>query len=88
MSDRINTRLPKPLADHVNRMVGPDAIYETPSEYIRSLIRKDMESELSGVYNSIIEGFEDINAGRYIESSGDWKKDKELFKKREAEGWQ
>lgn len=87
MSDRINARLPKPLADHVSRMVGQDSIYETPSEYIRSLIRKDMESEYAEVYSSIIEGFRDIKAERYVQSTGNWKKDKELFKKKEAEGW-
>lgn len=29
MPDRINVRLPKPLADHVSRRVGKDSIYET-----------------------------------------------------------
>jgi len=87
MSDRINARLPKPLADHVSRMVGQDSIYETPSEYIRSLIRQDMEGEFSEFYSSIIEGFKDIKEGRYFQSTGDWKKDKEMFKKKEAEGW-
>ena len=87
MSDRINARLPKPLADHVSRMVGQDSIYETSSEYIRSLIRKDMEGEFSEVYSSILEGFQDINEGRYFQSTGDWKKDKEIFRKKEVEGW-
>ena len=87
MSDRINARLSKPLAEHVNRMVGKDSLFETPSEYIRSLIRRDMESDASQVYSAIIEGFEDINEGRYFQSSGDWKKDREVFKKKETEGW-
>jgi Arc/MetJ-type ribon-helix-helix transcriptional regulator len=42
-SDRINTRLSKPLAEHVARLVGPKDFYETLSEYIRALIRRDME---------------------------------------------
>ncbi|PTX58577.1 antitoxin ParD1/3/4 [Kordia periserrulae] len=88
MSDRINARLPKPLADHVSRMVGQDSIFETPSEYIRSLIRKDMESEFSQVYTAVIDGFTDIKEGRYMESTGDWKKDKELFLKKQSENWQ
>jgi len=87
MSDRINARLSKPLADHVSRMVGADHLFETPSEYIRSLIRRDMESDSSLVYANIMEGFEDIHEGRYFESSGDWKKDKQIFKKKESEGW-
>ena len=88
MSEKINARLSKPLARHVSRMVGTDGLFETPSEYIRSLIRRDMESDSSQVYGKIIEGFEDIEKGRYFESTGDWKKDKELFKREEAANWQ
>ncbi|MEM6737298.1 MAG: CopG family transcriptional regulator [Bacteroidota bacterium] len=87
MSDRINARLSKPLAEHVSRMVGTNNLYETPSEYIRSLIRRDMESDSSQIYAKVIEGFEDIKEDRFFESSGDWKKDKELFKQKEANGW-
>ena len=88
MSDRVNARLSKPLAEHVDRMVGVDGLFETPSEYVRSLIRRDMESDSSQVYTSIIEGFEDIAKGRYFESTGDWKKDKEIFRKKEQQRWQ
>lgn len=86
-SDRVNARLPQPLAQHVSRVVGSKGLYETPSEYIRSLIRRDMETDVFQMYSSIVEGFEDIAEGRYFESTGDWKKDKEIFKKKEAEGW-
>ncbi|MBV6645128.1 MAG: hypothetical protein KI790_06750 [Cyclobacteriaceae bacterium] len=87
MSNRINARLPKPLAEHVHRMVGKESLFETPSEYIRSLIRRDMESDSSEVYAKIIEGFEDIKGELFFESTGDWKKDKEIFKQKEANGW-
>ena len=40
------------------------------------------------VHVRIMEGFEDIQQGRFFESTGDWKKDKELFKQKEAKGWQ
>ncbi len=69
-------------------MIGSDALYETPSEYIRSLIRRDMEGEPSQVYSSIIEGFKDIKEGRIIKSSGSWKKDKELLKQKQAQNWE
>lgn len=84
----MNARLSKPLAEHVNRMVGSNGLFETPSEYVRSLIRRDMESDSSQIYSAITEGFEDINEGRFFKSTGDWKKDKEIFKQKEAEGWQ
>lgn len=69
------------------KMVGPEGLYETPSEYLRSLIRKDMNSDLNYVSTSIIEGFTDISEGRYFESTGDWEKDKAILAKREATGW-
>ena len=43
MSERINARLSQPLAEFVDRMVGKAGLYETPSEYVRDLIRRDME---------------------------------------------
>jgi|AntRauTorckE6833_2_1112554.scaffolds.fasta_scaffold08819_4 antitoxin ParD1/3/4 len=39
---RLNVRVKGPLADHVNRLVGSDGIYENQSEYLRDLIRQDM----------------------------------------------
>ena len=43
MSERINARLSQPLAEFVERMVGEAGLYETPSEYVRDLIRRDKE---------------------------------------------
>ena len=88
MPNRINARLSKPLADYVDRIVGTNGLYETPSEYIRSLIRQDMESDSSQIHAAIIEGFTDITKGRYFKSTGDWKKDKEQFQLNETNDWQ
>ena len=41
MSERINARLSQPLAEFVDRMVGEAGLYETPSEYVRDLIRRE-----------------------------------------------
>jgi len=87
MTDRINARLPTPLAQHVSRIVGSHGLYETPSEYVRSLIRQDMESETYQIYNAIIEGFEDMEIGAYFKGTGDFKKDLKILAKKEAEGW-
>jgi len=40
---RINTRLPKQLADYVNEICGPHGFYETASEFVRELIRQHYE---------------------------------------------
>lgn len=90
---RINARLSGPLASFVERMVGDEGLYETPSEYIRDLIRRDMEKregmadEANRLGEAILEGYRDYAAGRYIDSTGDFKSDMALFAKREAEGW-
>jgi len=89
--DRINTRLSKPLAEFVDRMVGEDGAFETPSEYVRDLIRRDMERrevEAQAAFEArILAAYRDIAAGRFIESTGNFKDDLALFEKREAEGW-
>lgn len=58
---RLNVRLAGPLADHVNRRVET-ALYNTHSEYIRDLVRRDMEAEIRA---SIQSAEEDIAAGRF-----------------------
>jgi antitoxin ParD1/3/4 len=89
--DRINTRLSRPMAEFVARMIGEDGLYETSSEYVRDLIRRDMERRKDTAQADfeahILEGYRDHAEGRYIESTGDFKSDFAVFEKREAEGW-
>lgn len=88
MSERINARLSKPLAEFVDRMVGDAGLYETPSEYVRDLIRRDMERrEGSLVQEAILTGYRDLAAGKAFVSSGDFKTDMALLDRKEAEGW-
>lgn len=72
MSERINARLSRPLAEFVDRMVGEAGLYETPSEYVRDLIRRDMERrDGQFVQDAILAGYRDLAAGRVFASSGD-----------------
>jgi antitoxin ParD1/3/4 len=88
MSERINARLSQPLAEFVGRMVGEDGLYETPSEYVRDLIRRDMERrEIPFMQDAILSGYRDLSAGRAFESSGDFKTDMALLDQNEASGW-
>ena len=74
--DRINTRLPEELAQHVTKMVGGK--FETPSEYIRHLIRQDIEdTEEKMVRAAIQEGLSDLHKGQTVLSTGSWDKDLE-----------
>jgi antitoxin ParD1/3/4 len=88
MSERINARLSQPLAAFVDRMVGQAGLYETPSEYVRDLIRRDMERrEGQFVQDAILAGYQDLAAGRVFESSRDFKADMEALDRKEADGW-
>jgi antitoxin ParD1/3/4 len=88
MSDRINARLSQPLAEFVTRMVGTGGLYETPSEYVRDLIRRDMERRDSHLaQDAILAGYHDLAAGRVFDSSGDFKADMATLDRRDAEGW-
>jgi Arc/MetJ-type ribon-helix-helix transcriptional regulator len=44
---RINATLPEPLAQFVAQMTGETGLYETPSEFIRDLIRRQMEKTVN-----------------------------------------
>lgn len=89
MSERINARLSQPLADFVERMVGEAGLYETSSEYVRDLIRRDMERrEGRFVQDAILAGYRDLASGRVMASSGDFKSDMALLDGKEADGWQ
>ena len=88
MSERINARLSQPLAEFVDRMVGQSGLYETPSEYVRDLIRRDMERrDGQFVQDAILTGYRDLAAGRTFASSGDFKADMAMLDRKEDDGW-
>lgn len=61
---RLNIRLSGRLAEHVNRQIE-SALYHTHSEYIRDLIRHDMEREDAALLASVRRGLDDIEHGRH-----------------------
>ncbi|MEO1610385.1 MAG: CopG family transcriptional regulator [Pseudomonadota bacterium] len=88
MTTRINARLSGPLAAYVDRMVGANGLYETPSEYIRDLIRRDMERRTAHTeQDAILEGYQDLAASRIFASSGNFETDMKTLAEKEANGW-
>ncbi|MBA2521293.1 MAG: CopG family transcriptional regulator [Chloroflexia bacterium] len=88
-ASRINARLSSPLAEFVEQMVGPAGLYETPSEYIRDLIRRDMERRgVQIVREAILDGYRDLAAGTVFVSTGDFASDMAILDQKEADGWQ
>lgn len=89
LSTRINARLSGPLAAFLNRITGKSGLYETPSEYIRDLIRRDMEAREGRLDQEAIRaGYRDLDSGAVFESSGNFKKDMKTLAKKEARNWQ
>lgn len=85
-SERINARLSTFLAEHVEKMIP--YYYETPSEYVRDLIRRDMEKlELYQVKEQLLEGYRDAAQNKYIESTGDFRQDLQILEEKEQNGW-
>lgn len=87
-SSRINTRLSGPLAEFVDSLVGETGLYETPSEYIRDLIRRDMQQrEGLVVRDAILDGYRDLTEGAVFTSTGDFQEDMRILAEKEADDW-
>ena len=44
-SESIHVRVTGLLQDHIQRQIGADGLYENASEYIRALIRQDLQTK-------------------------------------------
>ena len=43
-TDNVNVRVTGELRNHLQQQIGPRGLYENASEYVRALIRRDLES--------------------------------------------
>lgn len=67
MASSLNISLTDQLRAFVDRKSGDQSLYATPSEYLRDLIRRDMEVE--SLHNHVMRGIDDIRHGRFSEKS-------------------
>ncbi len=67
MASRLNLFLTDELSEFIDSRTGDAAVYSTPSEYLRDLIRRDMESQ--GIVTHVLDGLDDIKHGRFSECS-------------------
>ena len=67
MASSLNLSLTDELRHFVDSRSGDDGLYATPSEYLRDLIRKDMEAQ--STVHHVIRGLENMKKGRYSELS-------------------
>ena len=67
MSSSLNVSLTDELRRYVNQRASDADIYATPSEYIRDLIRKDMENRR--VLTHVMSGLNDLKKGNLSDKS-------------------
>jgi antitoxin ParD1/3/4 len=67
LSSTLNVRLTDALRKYVDERASDPDVYATPSEYIRDLIRQDMQDR--AVALNILEGLGDLRRGRFSDKS-------------------
>jgi len=67
MSCSLNIQLTNELRRYINERASDDDVYSTPSEYIRDLIRRDMEER--GIVRHVMEGLNDFKNGQFSSKS-------------------
>ena len=67
MSSSLNVSLTDELRRYVDKRASDTDLYATPSEYIRALIRQDMETR--SVITHVMRGLNDLKNGNFSEQS-------------------
>jgi antitoxin ParD1/3/4 len=67
VSSTLNVQLTDALRKYVDERASDKDVYATPSEYIRDLIRQDMQDR--AVALNILEGLGDLRHGRFSDKS-------------------
>jgi len=69
MSNSLNIQLTTELRRFVDERASDNDVYATPSEYVRDLIRHDMEKRRA--QGSILRGLDDIKNNRFATETVD-----------------
>jgi antitoxin ParD1/3/4 len=67
LSSSLNIQLTDALRKYVDERASDKDVYATPSEYIRDLIRQDMQDR--SIALSVLEGLDDLKHGRFSSRS-------------------
>jgi antitoxin ParD1/3/4 len=67
MTSSLNLSLTDELREFVDSRTGDRGVYATPCEYLRDLIRRDMEAQ--GTVAHVIGGLEDVKHRRFSDKS-------------------
>lgn len=71
MTSSLHVSLPDEMRDFVDHRTDGKRDFSTPSEYVRALIREDMEKETEKlyVYKELLKSVADIKSGRTYSAS-------------------
>lgn len=67
VASSLNLSLTDELRKFIDSHTGDRGVYATPSEYLRDLIRRDMEAQ--GLVAHVIGGLNDVQQGRFSDKS-------------------
>lgn len=67
LSSSLNVQLTDALRKYVDERASDRDVYATPSEFIRDLIRQDMQDRVVAL--NILEGLDDLKHGRFFSKS-------------------
>lgn len=67
MANSLNLSLTDELRAFVDYRASDTGLYATPSEYLRDLIRRDMETQATVIH--VMDGLSDLNHGRFSDRS-------------------
>ncbi len=66
MASSLNLSLTDELREFINSRTGDAGVYSTPIEYLRDLIRRDMESQ--GIVTHVLDGLDDVKHSRFSDN--------------------
>ena len=72
MSSSINLSLTDELRQYIDSNCGDDGLYSTPSEFLRDILREKKDrQEAAALRDGVLQGYQDLIAGRTVEFTGD-----------------
>lgn len=67
MTSTLNIQLTDELRRYIDMRASDEDVYATPSEYIRDLVRRDMEDWT--VISSVMQGISEMKHGEFVPES-------------------
>jgi len=67
MPSTLNVQLTDELRRHVDMRASDNDVYATPSEYIRDLVRRDMEDW--AIVSVVVQGLKEVGDGEFVKET-------------------